>query len=1230
MQNDLEINVDFMINSPDAKRALNEVKNEINGVANQADTAGKRLNENINNIIDPNKSKGLITDLKSKIAEAKKIAESATSELSIELANAKIQQYEKQLSRLAVIGKQGFDDMGNQIADAVDKPTGRIEKLQYLIQKYSDFVKKSDNEDQITKYNGKIQEAQSEVERLSNIGKEGFDALGKKIENSGGALGKFYSKLNMIANIIPGLGIAGLLGLFLEPLMEFISKLDIFKEKLTEVQIEANAFAKALAGGGEYAKAVIETEKLRVQFDLVRKGQYDAKTALEEYNKSIGLVTGQVKTLSEAETALSKNADAYVKMTLYKAAAQQILEESGQKAAEAAKKRAEDEFESLNWMQKFSKYVSEKTNNFFNPVVTDWKPIAQKRREQAAQEIEKEAEPLANIARDLLKKADDEAKKMGTILGKVVSPPKQSEIDKAINAAESLQRQIFELEQEYNRKRLSKDEDEVQAIRDKFEKISKEVIKFNSNPKNKIKVDGSSLDATRDKAIEDLTFKQNTEKLKIELERQKGLYAEYEAYKKDFGEKAANQRYAKELATNKTYIDLVQSEYEKLSTKQAETLTGGEKERLDYLKKTLEVAKKERQKTDDEQYKQALGAAQTYTDKLVNIEKDYQTKLKALKDNGGLTSERLKVLEDEKNRSIESAKDEALQKLSIYKKLNEDVIQLTSKQIKTQIEVIRELLKISNIPTELRAKLETQLQSLSGKVSIGVDQSYLNDLENRYKDLVKLIGSTDSLGNSLLSEAERKRLVSSLIEIKTKIKEIDANGDGQITAYDKLAKRFDYLKGSSKELAEGLNRDLQITVGIFDQLGSAVSQFDADIGNGIKTIGQMVNALGKAAEAKQQIKDGNLLEGITSAIGAANFVFGVFGELAKAAKSVDDFYANAIKGERAYQDLLKQRALDNIKANQTNYNGILSEFELRKQQLADYQKEFKSIMDSLQDKSYVLEQYVSKILFIPTGTYKIYDTLAGKSFEQLQQLLMQGKLEGEVKTLVERLVELEQKGYDTQKAMAQLAQQMAEIFTGTTVDGLADSLLEMFKAGKTGVQDLADFFEETMQNAALSIFKNKILAEAMDKFYTEFSKATMDGGLDQSKIANLKLLFDSLVQGANTQFNALQQVTGLNLVTGAGTTGSNSNSLSGQIQRNITEATASELAGLARSYYDISKKNYGVGVDSLAVIRQNATYLLAIQNNTAKTVDKLEDVVTELKTVSKNTKSSNSAYDNGW
>ena len=1227
--NELGLEVNFHINNPQIKAESAQAKAEISGIADTAESASKRISDNLGNAIKP-QSSGMIADLKSKIAEAKKVAESATNELSIELANAKIQQYEKQLQRLAVIGKQGFDDMGNKIADEIEKPVGKLQRLQKVAEMYANMAATSNNQQTIEKYNRKLQETQLLITQTQNVGKVGFDKMGNAVQNSGSLVSKLWSGLYKVANILPGLGVAGILAFALDPLIAYLSKLDIFKTKLTETQATADAFAASLSSGGEYASAIANIEGLKDKIALAKTGHYDGKAAIDEYNKSIGAVAGQVKTLDEAEQGIAKNADHFIQMTLYKAAALETLKKMGEKQALIAQENAKTDVESLNYLEKFGKWVAEKTENL--PIAKssiNWHDLAQARKNKAIKLIQDEIPALDKVANELMAKASEEAKKMGGTLGLDKSKPIATKSEAYIQAAESLQRRVYEIQQEYTRKRMSKDDEELQAVRDKFAKLAEEVKKFNKNQKNKIKVDGSSLDATRDKAIEDLTFKQNTEKLKIELERQKGLYAENEAYKKDFGEKAANERYGKELATNKSYIDLVQSEYEKLSTKQAETLTGGEKERLDYLTKALDIAKKERQKTDDEQYKQALEAAQTYTDKLVNIEKDYQNKLKALKDNGGLTSERMKVLEDEKNRSIESAKDEALQKLSIYKKLNEDVIQLTSKQIKTQIEVIRELLKISNIPTELRAKLETQLQSLSGKVSIGVDQSYLNDLENRYKDLVKLIGSTDSLGNSLLSEAERKRLVSSLIEIKTKIKEIDKNGDGQITAYDKLAKRFDYLKGSSKELAEGLNRDLQITVGIFDQLGSAVSQFDADIGNGIKTIGQMVNALGKAAEAKQQIKDGNLLEGITSAVGAANFVFGVFGELAKAAKSVDDFYANAIKGERAYQDLLKQRALDNIKANQTNYNGILSEFELRKQQLADYQKEFKAIMADLQDKSYVLEQYVSKILFIPTGTYKIYDTLAGKSFEQLQQLLMQGKLEGEVKTLVERLVELEQKGYDTQKAMAQLAQQMAEIFTGTTVDGLADSLLEMFKAGKTGVQDLADFFQETMQNAALSIFKNKILAEAMDKFYQEFSKATMDGGLDQAKIANLKLLFDSLVQGANTQFNALQQVTGLNLVTGAGTTGS-SNTLTGQIQRNITEATGSELAGLARSYYDISKKNYGIGVDSLAVIKQNATYLLAIQNNTAKTVDKLEDVVTELKTVSKNTKSTNSAYDNGW
>ncbi|MFY7830140.1 MAG: hypothetical protein ACOVQ4_23595 [Flectobacillus sp.] len=1229
MADNLELNIDFFLNSPEIKKETDQAKAQILGIGDAAEQASQKIDENLNKPIgNPTANKGIIESLKKQIAEARKIADEATNETTIELANAKIQSYEKQLQRLSVIGKQGWDDMGKQIADAVEKPTGKIEKLQYLIQKYSDFVKKSDNQEQITKYNGKIQEAQNEVERLSNIGKEGFDALGNKIEQSGGALGKLYSKLNLIANIIPGLGIAGLLGLFLEPLMEYLSKLDIFKDKLTEVEITANGFAKALAGGGEYSKAVIQTEQLRLQFDLVRKGQYDSKAALEEYNKTIGTTTGQVKTLTEAEQALYKNGDAYVKMTLYKAAAQKILEESGQKAAEAAKKRAEDENESLNWVQKFSKYVNEKTNNFFRPVVTDWSVIAKKRREEAAKQIEAEAEPLSQIALQLLKKADDEAKKMGTVLGKVIEPPKQNELDKALNAAEALQRQVYEIQQEYTRKRLSKEEEEVQAVVDRFEKISKEVEKFNANPKNRIKVDGSALEQTKKAAIDDILFKQDTEKLKIELEKQKGLYSEYETFKKDFGETAAKERFAKELDTTKTYLELVQAEYNKLGTKSE--LSGAEKDRMTVLQKILQTAQLEQMKSNDAMLKSALEASKSYMDKLVEIERDYQQKRKILQENNALTKEREAQLDFEKNKAIDSAKDEALQKLSVYKKLNEDIIQLTTKQVRTQIEVIKDLLKIANIPAELRQKLETQLQNLSGKVGVNVDQSYLDELQKRYKELVNAIGSTDDLGNSILSEEQRKRIIQAITEIKGKIKELDVNGDGKVSFADKLAKRFEYLKGSSKEFLDGFSRDLPQAVGIFEQLGSAVGQFDQNLGAGIKSIGHMVNALGQAIEAKAKFNEGDILGGLTSATGVASFVFEVVASFQAVSKSIEESYRQAIKGEQQYQDLLKQRALDNVRANQTTYNGILNEYKLRKQQLEDFQKEYKSIMEDLQDEVYVASTYVSKLLFIPTGTYRVYESLAGKSFTELQQLLLQGKLDGRIKDLVERLVELEQKGYDTQKAMAELAQQMAEIFTGTTVDNLADSLLEMFKQGKTGVQDLADFFQQTMQNAALSIFKNKVLAESMDTFYKEFTKATMDGGLDQSKIANLKLLFDSLVQGANSQFQAIQQITGLNLVTGAGAGSSSSNTSVGIIQRSITEQTASELVGLQRSQYDLLKRMLANGNDNLIAVRQSATYLLEIRDNTANTVTELKNTVTELKEIKKNTKSSNSAYDNGW
>lgn len=104
--------------------------------------------------------------------------------------------------------------------------------------------------------------------------------------------------------------------------------MDAIKQKqtiLNTTMVEAN---------GEYTKAVTLVGDLRNKLQLAKEGLIDKEKTLKFYNETIGVTTGEVKSLNEAEQALAKNADAYVKFTLYKAAAQAAFNESAKLAVQ--------------------------------------------------------------------------------------------------------------------------------------------------------------------------------------------------------------------------------------------------------------------------------------------------------------------------------------------------------------------------------------------------------------------------------------------------------------------------------------------------------------------------------------------------------------------------------------------------------------------------------------------------------------------------------------------------------------------------------------------------------------------------------------------------------------------------------------------------------------------------------------------------------------------------------
>lgn len=94
--------------------------------------------------------------------------------------------------------------------------------------------------------------------------------------------------------------------------------------------------------------------------------------------------------------------------------------------------------------------------------------------------------------------------------------------------------------------------------------------------------------------------------------------------------------------------------------------------------------------------------------------------------------------------------------------------------------------------------------------------------------------------------------------------------------------------------------------------------------------------------------------------------------------------------------------------------------------------------------------------------------------------------------------------------------------------------------------------------------------------------------------------------------------------------------MTGAIRRELTEETGSELAGLWRGQYDITKQTLQVSERIFEIQRkqhdatlQIALHAAKIEMNTANTVARLDDAVHELQTISRNTKPSQSSRDLG-
>ncbi len=259
---------------------------------------------------------------------------------------------------------------------------------------------------------------------------------------------------------------------FIKATVKGTDALDEFAEKqrLVNEAYKDNAVKDAV-------KNVIE---LGLNIKLAKNNMADKEAVVDQYNQTIGKTAGLVETLDEAEKGLTRNGDAYIKMTLFKAAANLAMEESAKKVLEAEQTRQKS-------LEDFAKFgdntllgTTDQGDTYENKQrmrEANEKARFEARKKRQADEIKASEDAVLaqnKLAEALNKKAADQAKLMGGLLygDKGKAAKEQEKIEKQEEAA----RKKKEREQEKANKKELKDAE--QLAKDK-EEAAKKV--FDSN-----------------------------------------------------------------------------------------------------------------------------------------------------------------------------------------------------------------------------------------------------------------------------------------------------------------------------------------------------------------------------------------------------------------------------------------------------------------------------------------------------------------------------------------------------------------------------------------------------------------------------------------------------------------------------------------------------------------------------------------------------------------------------
>lgn len=798
-------------------------ENEINRLSK----AGKKGFDDMGNAI-PNFDKplGLINRLAYAADLYRKAAASAINPELIGKYNKKLEETELKINQLKNVGKKGFDDIGNAI------PISKAERFKEILSGVLGALGLTFSVQQVIEFSKELfrvaQRAEGIELAFAKIG-NGADLEKLRVATKGTvsdldlvavavradkfkipmdtlAMGLAFARQQakdmggdvdyMVNSFVDGLGrkstmILDNLGISAASVSEEIKKTgdfskavgNVIKAEMAKGGIEVDTLAEKtsrMTTIWENFKKVIANTFNTGRLDMDRIGnmtkagtldmsQYKYETRLdliEKQSKKVRDLSAQRLVLEEKIATIGPAADEAMMKTSFEKRLKDIKEQ--EQAQNNIYQSLQKQHNQLNEQHRISKGILS---------IEELRLAAEDKRNRAKDLVIRTAYDAEYVKR-LYKEADEIDEKIAKITGKA-EKKQEAAYAKSLESYRQMKQKIDEVNAKYDAKSMSKNDTEVQEVRNEFIALSKEIDAFNKKSKNLVKVDSTALTATMNKAITDLRYRQETEALKVSLEKQKQLFQEFEEYKLTFGEAKAKERFKNEINVSSSYLTTLQTAYAIASAQNVKSGgRGTTSDRLKVLKTDIDAA----EKLERQRYDSLLKDLMSYEQKRTVLIENYQkNRLELIAK--GKTSE-VTVKDQNHKESLGRLDDENVQKLAAFKKLFQGIEELSDEAAKKVIEDAKSMLQKSlangTITPELAKQIGDQLKEAQKSLEDRMPQR-LHKLGSELKSIAGLVGDV-GFGKWIDATGE---VLSSMGDIKAQFNDIQKNW-GKWSTMDKL------------------------------------------------------------------------------------------------------------------------------------------------------------------------------------------------------------------------------------------------------------------------------------------------------------------------------------------------------------------------------------------------------------------------------------------------------------